>query len=219
MIFAHLLRYLAADALRVGRWVAPGVVFLIVTASGTAVGGTAVGGFGLTATALFPISVWATVALLNSEDPTQAMITTAALGDPFTLRLAKLTLAYVAGQGLTALAIVWPLVTSHPATPGDVLGGIVAHLLTSLAGVTAGSFLSRPILRAPAWALMLGIALFLAEILIPGFPPVRPIAEAFSDSPAVTVPRASVLTVVALETLPATAVLVAFGYWLSRRRA
>jgi hypothetical protein len=218
VIFGALMRYVASDALRAGRWVAPGVLFLIVTVSGTAVGGTAMGGYGLTATALFPVAVWLTVTILNSEDPIQALVTTAIVGSPLAVRLAKLTVSFLACQVLTAIGVVWPLLTGHPASAADVSAGTVGHLLSSLAGVALGSVLSRPVVRTPAWAVMIGIAAFLLEILVPGFPPVRPIAVAFSDAPDLSTSLTELLALVAVETIAGAAVLIGLGHSWARRR-
>jgi hypothetical protein len=218
VIFAALMRYLASDALRAGRWVGPGVLFLIVTVSGTAVGGSALGGYGLTATAVFPVAVWLTVIVLNSEDPVQAQITTAVVGSPLAVRSAKLAVSFLACQLLTGVGVGWPLLTGHPASAGEVLAGTVGHALTSLAGVAFGSLLGRPVVRTPGWAVLIGVAGFLVEVLVPGFPPVRPIAVAFSDASEVSTSLIRLLAVVALETVVGAAVLVGLGHvWAQRR--
>jgi hypothetical protein len=218
MIFAALVRYHASDALRSARWVAPGVLFVIITVSGTAVGGTALGGYGLTATALLPIAIWLSVAVLNTEDPVQEAITTATAGGSFLVRLAKLTVALLGCLVLTVFGVAWPLLTGHPATVGDVFAGAVAHLLSSLAGIAVGSLLSRPLLRTPAWAVLIGVAVFMIEILVPGFPPVRPIAVSFSDAPHVASSLVGILALVALETVVGATMLIGLGYVLARTR-
>jgi hypothetical protein len=212
-----LLRYLAADALRAGRWVAPLALFLILTASGTAVGETALGSYGFSAAALFPVSLWLTIAVLNSEDPVQTAIVTVTVGNAFVVRLAKLALAYLGAQILTVIAVLWPLLTGQPASAADVLAGVLANLLSSLAGVAFGSLAGRPLLRAPTWAVTLGLAVFLVEILVPGFPPVRPIAVTFARGPD---PSAvfGMLTLVAVQTVAGAAVLIGLGHWLAQRR-
>lgn len=212
-----LVRYVASDSVRAERWVAPCVLFLIITVSGTAAGGTALGGYGFTVTALFPVATWVAVTVLNSEDPIQTAITTASVGSSLLVRLAKMTVAFLACQVLSTFALVYPLVTGHPASAGDVAAGAVGHLLSSLAGVTVGSLISRPVLRTPAWAVITGIVAFLVEILVPGFPPVRPLAVAFSDSPSPTW-SASMLGLVAAETLAGSAVLIWLAHAISRRR-
>ena len=218
MKYLALVRYLAADTLRAGRWVAPLAAFLILTATGTAVGETALGSYGFTVTALLPVSMWLTIAVLNSEDPVQTAITTVAIGNAFVVRLAKLLVAYLGAQILTAVAVLWPLLTGQPASTADVLAGVLAHLLSSLAGVAFGSLAGRPLLRAPTWAVMIGITVFLIEILVPGFPPVRPIAVSFASHPKA--PEVfGLLAVVAVQTVIGAAVLVGLSHWLSQRRA
>lgn len=218
MRLVALVRYLAADALRAGRWVAPVVLFLAVTVTGTAVGESALGGYGLTATALLPVSMWLTIAVLNSEDPAQTAITTVAVGNALVVRLAKLLLAYLGGQILTAVAVLWPLLIGQPASAADVLAGVLAHLLSALAGVAFGSLAGRPLLQAPTWAVMIGIAVFLLEILVPGFPPVRPIAVSFAAGPDSS-EVFGMLAVVALQTVIGASILIGLGHWLAQRRA
>jgi hypothetical protein len=212
-----LMRYLADDALRAGRWVAPGVLFLAVTVSGTAVGESALGSYGFSVAALFPVSMWLTVAVLNSEDPAQTTITTVAVGNAFVLRLAKLLVAYLGGQVLIAVAVLWPLLMGQPAGPADVPAGILAHQLSGLAGVAFGSLIGRPLLSTPTWAVMIGIAVFLLELLVPGFPPVRPIAVSFATHPGPSV-MFGLLAGVAVQTVAGVAALVGLGHWLAQRR-
>lgn len=216
MIFLALLRYQAVEALRATRWVAPLVVFLIVTVSGTTAGGTALGGYGLTATALMPVALWLTVVVLNGEDPVQSAITSTTVGNPLTVRLGGLTVAYLGCQVLTAFAVVWPPVTGHPAGAGDIGAGVAGHLLTSLAGVAVGSVLARPVVRRPAWAVVLGVAVIVAEFVVPGSPPVGPIAAAFADTTGDT--PGGVLALAAAQTVIGTAVLIGVGHRLSRRQ-
>jgi len=68
-VAAALLRYLAADALRAERWVAPLTVYLVACAAGTAVGGTALGSYGLSASLLFPVAVWVGVGVGERRGP------------------------------------------------------------------------------------------------------------------------------------------------------
>ena len=219
MICWALIRYVAGDAVRAQRWVAPPVPFLVLTVTGTALGGTARGGYGFTITAIFPVAVWLTVAVLNSEDPIQMRITTATVGSLFRVRIAKLVVAYAGCQILAVIGVVWPLLTGHPASRSDVFAGVMGHGLSSLAAVAWGSLLGRPVLQAPAWAVVLGISAFLLEILVPGFPPVRPLAVSFSDASGVTPSGAGVLAQVAVETIVGAAVLTGLGHLLARRRS
>ena len=217
MIARALVRYVAGDAARAERWVAPVVLFMIVTVSGTAAGGAVLDGYGLTLTALFPISVWVAVTVLNSEDPVQTLITTVTVGSSFRVRAAKLLVALAACQVMTLFAVVWPLLTGHPAGPGEVCAGLLGHLLSSLAGVAVGSSLGRPVVRRPAGVVLIGLAAFLVEVLVPGFAPVRPLAVAFSGSDATGVPW-DVLAVVTLQTLAGAVAVILLAQRLARGR-
>ena len=94
-VAAALLRYLAADALRAERWVAPLTVYLVACAAGTAVGGTALGSYGLSASLLFPVAVWVGVGVgvgvgvANAEDPVRTAVTVVTVGSALAVRLGK----------------------------------------------------------------------------------------------------------------------------------
>jgi hypothetical protein len=213
-----LIRYLTADALRAERWVAPGVLFLLVTIARTPDGGNALGGYGLTAAVLLPIAIWMSITISNSEDPIQTAITVVTVGSALVVRIGKLALAYLTCVVLAAIGVVWPLLTGHPAGPADILAGVAGHLLTALAGVGFGSLLTRPVLRTPAWVVLIGLTFCVLEFLAPGLPPVRPVAILFAaDAPAPHELTRS-LSLIAIETLALTAVLVGAGHVLARRR-
>jgi hypothetical protein len=216
MIVGALLRYRGEQVLREARWVPPLVVFFVVTVTGSTLGGTALDGYGFTATALLPIAIWLTVAGLE-EDPARTAITATTVGRPLLVHLAGPGVAYLGAQVLTVFALGWPLLTGRAVGAGDVLAGVVAHLLTSLAGVAVGSLLGRPLLRSPAWRVLLGVSVVLVEVLVPGCPPVRPIAVAFSAAPAASDLAAGDLALVAVETVVGAGVLVGLGYRRSRR--
>jgi hypothetical protein len=214
-----LLRYLAADALRAQRWVAPLATYFVVCATGTTVGGNALGCYALSAAFLLPVAIWVTAAVVGSEDPVQTAITVVTAGGTLVVTLAKLAVALLVTVGLALVALVWPLVTGHPATAADVASGLGAHLTVAVAGVAVGAVLARPLVPRPAWAVVGGLAVCLVEIAVPHAPPVRPIAELLTDAPGTTAHLARELAVVAAQTAVLATVLVTAVHLLGRRRA
>ncbi len=213
-----LVRYLAADALRAERWVPPVVLFLVTTVAGTSVGGTALGCYGFSSTVLLPVALWLTVSVVNSQDPVQTAITTVTAGSALAVRIAELAVAYLVCLGLAAFAVLYPLLTSHPAGRPELLAGVAGHLLTALAGVAFGSVLTRPLLSTPAWVVLSGVAVVLAELLVPGLPPFHPVGVLFSEVAPSTGRLARSLVVAGIETAAGAVLLVGLGHALSRRR-
>jgi hypothetical protein len=213
-----LIRYLARGVLRGQRWLAPVLVFLLVVVPGTAVGGTALSCYGFTAAVLLPVTLWLTVAVANDEDPVQTSITVVTVGSSLAVRLAKLVVAGLIAAVLGVFAVVWPLITAHPADTADVLAGLAGQLLCLLAGVALGAVLVRPLVRRPAWVVLGGTALCLVEILVPGFPPVRPVATLLSADPGTRSALWSGLGLAGIETLGLVAVLIGAGHWLALQR-
>lgn len=213
-----LLRYLAADALRAERWVAPLTVYLVACAAGTAVGGTALGSYGLSASLLFPVALWVGVGVSNAEDRVQTAVTVVTVGSALAVRLGKVAVAFAVCLGLVPVALLWPVVTGHAVTAADLAAGAAAHVTVAAAGTAAGAALSRPLVTRPAWVVIGGVGACLLEILVPGVPPVRPIALLLTDDASVTADLARRLAVVAAETAALATVVVGAGHAAARTR-
>jgi hypothetical protein len=216
--FAALVRYLADDALRGGRWIAPFVAYLAGVAVGTANGGTTIGCYGLTAALLFPVALWTAVVVSEAEDPVRAAITVVTAGGVLVVRLARLAVAYAACAGLTVVALVWPPLTGHATTADVVAAGAAAHLVVAAGGVAAGAALARPLVPRPGWAVLGGLAVSVVEIGVPFVPPVRPVAELLADDARVTTGLAGGLALTAAATAVLAAAVLAATQPLLRRR-
>jgi hypothetical protein len=181
-----LIRYLAADAGRSQRWAAPMLCFVILVAVLDAGGGSALSCYGSTSAAMLAVSLWLTIVIAGSEDPIQTAITVATVGSATRVRLAKLATAYLACVPLLALGVLWPLVVGgHSASGTAVAAGLAAHLVTALTGVGFGALLSRPVLVHTAWAVVSGVAVCVAELAVPDFPPARQLLSLLgADHPA-----------------------------------
>lgn len=212
-----LLRYLLADALRAQRWVAPAVTFLAAVAVIDVGGGSALSCYGATSAALMAVGLWSTIAILSSEDPIQTAITVAIVGSPLRVLLAKLLTAYIACLPLALLGVLWPLVVGgHSADAAAVGAGLAAHLVTALTGVGFGALLSRPVLRHTAWAVLIGIMVCIAELVIPDFPPARQLLEVLgADHPH---GLGLSLTLIAAQAIALAAIAIAGAQRIARSR-
>jgi hypothetical protein len=211
-----LVRYLGADVVRSQRWVAPLLAFLGGVAIFNVAGGPLRTTYADTATLLLAVSMWLTVVVVNSEDATQAAITTVTVGGGTRLRFGKLVTAWLGCGVLTAVALLWPLVAhsyTGRATAADVGAGAVAHLLVAAFGVAVGSFGMRAVLPRAGWTVLFATAAGLADVLLPHAPPARRILELFDRGS-----RAAGLAVVAAATVVLVAALVATSLTVAHRR-
>jgi hypothetical protein len=111
------------------------------------------------------------------------------------------------------------VITGHPAGPAVAAAGLAAHLLASAAGLAFGSVLSRPVLDRRAWAVVAGTACCLAEVLVPGAPPVGQLVHAFTLSASGRSGLGGPLVVATAGTLALTVAGTAGGYVIARGRA
>lgn len=215
-----LVRYTAADALRAQRWVAPTLVFLAAVALFNSDAGALLTTYADTTACLLPVAAWLTVAVVDGEDPVQTAIVTATVGSDILVRLVKLLTAYLACIPLIAVATAWPLVAGDyrdPLRPGQIAAGVAAHLIVALAGVAFGSVATKAVTRRTGWAVLLGVALCLADVTAWRDTPLRQILTAFDrDHPA---HLAGSLATAAVETLAIAATFVGVAATIARRRS
>ena len=215
-----LVRYLAADALRSQRWVAPLLVFLAGVAIFNMGAGPVLTTYADTATLLLPVGVWLTVVVANSEDPQQAGITAVTVGGLGRARVGKLLTA-LCGCGLLAMvALAWPFVAhsfSGQATVGDVAAGAAAHLCVAVFAVAVGSYGARAVLARAGLRVLWAALWCLGDVAVPHAPPTRRILEIFDHTRGTAL--VGPLTVVAAATAVLSAGLVAASSAVAARRA
>lgn len=165
-------RYGLADFVASQRYLAPALTYLlIVVVYDTSGGGGLLGTYALTAGVLFPIGAWMTVAVMRTEDPTQRLVTLATVGSVTRVRLGKLLAALVATLGLAGVAVFLPVAIPHQGlTAGNVLAGIVAHILTALLGLALGGLCSPPVVRRTGYGL-LAITMVVVALTATKIPP------------------------------------------------
>jgi hypothetical protein len=209
-----LVRYLVADALHGQRGIAPVLSFLVATAVLDVMGGPVLPNYGATAVVLLPVALWLTVLIGGSEDAVQAAITTVTAGGAGRVLLARLLCAYLLTWPLTLVALAWPVILGNPVTATTLLYGLVAHLVTALAGVGIGALISAPVIRRPAWSVLLGVAVTLGELVVPYCPPGRQLMTLFGHNGSGV---AVGLLLIAVETVLLAAAATAAAYQLGQR--
>jgi hypothetical protein len=211
------LRYSCRDTLRGQRWVAPLVSFAAIDAIASAQTGSLLPTFATTATALLFVGTWLTVVVLNNEDPIQQTITESCVGSRSKLRVAKLVLAFLATATLGILGMIGPVLgSSSKVISRELVAGLCAQLITSIAAVTLGALCSRPLVRRLAWSVLLAISICLATVIIPGAPPTRQLLVLFNMTGSFALTGPLLLT--GVETLALGGIGVAISLRLSLSR-
>jgi hypothetical protein len=177
-------RYALADYLRSQRFLPPLVTYLGFLAIFHATQGTVVPGYGAAAAALLPISVWLTLSLHNTEDPIQATVTVVNAGSHRRALFGKTYAALAGVLVLTAVALIWPaLSTAHPPAPIDLAVGICAHLTCGLTGIALGTCCIRPLIKRQGYAFAAAAALSLIALVSRWLTPVNETIRLLSAAP------------------------------------
>ncbi|MET8957314.1 hypothetical protein ACWEQN_34845 [Streptomyces sp. NPDC004129] len=212
-----IARYVLADYLRSQRYLPQLVSYLGFLAIFYAFPGTVLPGYGASAAALLPVSVWLTLSLHNTEDPLQAAVTIANAGSRRRVMIGKTCAALAGVIALSAIAVIWPMVSSGRLhTPADLTVGLVAHLTCGITGIALGTCCTRPIIKrqgyAFATALLLGLIALVSRLLSPANQTIRLLSGA---SPRPSLAGLLLLTGWALIML---VVLTSVASWLAQRR-
>ena len=193
---------------------APLVSFAAVDAVASAQTGPLLPAFAATATALLFVGAWLTVAVVNDEDPIQQTITESCVGSRSKVRATKLLLAFLATTALGILGMVGPVLSSGSRViPRELVAGLCAQLITSIAAVALGTLCSRPLVRRLAWSVLFALLICLATVIIPSAPPTRQLLVLFNKTGSFALAGPLLLT--GVETLVLSGVGVALSLRLS----
>jgi len=205
-----LTRYVASDVARSQRWLPPLVSYLVICLVNLSLDGSAAGNalptFASAGAALLPVAIWLTVIVGNCEDPVQVAITVATVGSEARVRLTKLMVAYGGCGAMTVISMTIAWATAQGATLADVVAGLATHLIAAAIGVAVGAWCMRPVLDRRAWAVLIGVFVSLAEVLVPHFPPDRQLLVLLGAARPVHL--AGSLALIALESLVITSLLI-----------
>ncbi|WP_129839966.1 hypothetical protein [Streptomyces sp. RFCAC02] len=211
-------RYALADYLRSQRFVPPLVAYLGCLAVLHAGGGDALAGYGMSAAALVPVTVWLTLTLHNAEDPVQTAVTVVNAGGRYRVVAGRTGAVLVCALALTAASLAAPVLAERHLPPAaDLACGLLAHLTCAFVAAGLGACCARPVIRRQGYAfttaLLLSLVVLVARPVTPANQTIRLIAGAPPRPPAVDL---LLLTGGAAVMLAA---LVALASWLSARRA
>lgn len=178
-----LVAYLWRIALTSQRWTAPLIFYLGAVGVLSATTGELLPSYAGVAVALFFVSIWWTVLALNAEEAEQVPVTVTSAGSFARVRLAKLTVAYLGSVLLGLVGLAGPALASPSgATAAQIGAGAGAFLITALAGTAIGGFCARPVVQRTAWAVLLGVLLGMADVLVPYGPPSRQVLVLLNGS-------------------------------------
>lgn len=161
---------------------------------------------------------WLTAAVVNAENPDQRAMTVVAAGGSRRVLVANVLAAVLACLVLTAVGVVYPVLTGdHVVTGAGIATGVVAQLVCGGTGIAAGLLCSRLVIRRAGYAVLVGLGLIGVLVLVPGIPPVGQVMRLLSSDRApdrMLAPLAGYAAVAVALILASTAVT----YTLTRRR-
>jgi len=82
-----IVRYVAADAMRSQRWVAPVLLFAAAVLIFNTDAGPLLSTYADTAACLLPVAAWLTVVIVNAEDPVLTDVSIVTVGSDVRFRL------------------------------------------------------------------------------------------------------------------------------------
>jgi hypothetical protein len=177
-----LARYVAACCMNAQRWLAPGLIFLVVVAATNAAGEASAPNLSVDAVCLFPIAAWLTVATLNDEDASQLEISLAVAGGKVRLVGTKLAVAAGVAAALAAVSLIVTFVGDPGSlSAASLAAGALADALTIAGGVALGALCARPVISRTGTAVILIALVTLADALVPYAPPERLALDALSS--------------------------------------
>lgn len=167
-----LLRYQAVLLLRSHRWLPPLLLYAFLLVIGVRPGEPVLGGLGLAAGVLLPVSAWLVRVCVTHEPPAARDCAAAAAG-PWRVHLASVLTALLASTALSAAGTVYVTLSGAPHGAGRLPAagsGFLTALICALLGTAVGALCNRPLLRSAAWAVP-GTVLAVLLVLIPGGSP------------------------------------------------
>ena len=163
-----------ARLLTVSQWfAAPALLFLIILGIFYAKpAGPLLPAAAFTAVLLVPVMIWVSVQAQLADGRLMARAFAAHVGGTARAHLAACLAAAPFAVGATVIAVGWSALSQpHPPHyPGLLLDMITLHLAAAVFGVSAGTLLVPPLVDRAGWRICLGVALFLALLLIPVSP-------------------------------------------------
>ncbi|MEV8638650.1 hypothetical protein AB0395_44035 [Streptosporangium sp. NPDC051023] len=163
-----LVRFKLASYTRSHRLLQPVIALFAMLAIFYSSPGPALESYSDSAALLIVVFAWAARGLLDTEPPTQRLISMTAAGRPSREVGAGLLAALVVNLGIAAVAIVAPLIIRFSVlpSPGDLARGAGLHLLGLAVGTALGALASTPLLPSPATSLIVLFGGYMAMLLL-----------------------------------------------------
>jgi hypothetical protein len=164
------------------------------------------------ALAAYPVAAWLALVVANVEDPVQRTVTVAAAGGRGRVTVGTLLVALAGDLLMTAIAVLWPNVsTPYDYVSGVLAQGVLAHLACATAGTAVGLVCARPVIRRIGWSFCLAAVVVTVTAVQPWLPPVGTAVHALTSGRALPVGSA-------VGGLVAAGVAAAVAWWVDRRR-
>jgi hypothetical protein len=179
-----LIRYNLATVVHGQRYVAPllffGIVLSVFTVNDA---GLLINTYVVAASTLLVSMCWLTVTILNHEDPVRRSVQSVTAGGSGRVLVAEVVLALLAGVVLTAVGLIFPILSgSHRWGGADLAAGLLAQLTCVFTGAAIGVVCSRLVVPRTGYSLLLALLVVIAVPLTPGLPPVNPALKLLSGS-------------------------------------
>ncbi|MEV7775331.1 ABC transporter [Kitasatospora sp. NPDC086791] len=172
-------RYHLELLLRSHAWLPPFLAYVLLLVIGVTVGDPLLGGLGLGAGALLPVSAWFVRGVLAAE-PSASRACLVAVAGPVRVHLGALLAALtvplvlavgqVVALGWTSGPVADPGAAGRPETWAALLAGLLASVVCALLGVLAGALADRPVLTRGPYGIPVALTLSALLLVVPVSP-------------------------------------------------
>ncbi|MEV8532099.1 ABC transporter [Streptomyces sp. NPDC051211] len=187
---APLLRYQGALLLRSQRWLAPLLLYAAVLVVGFRPGDRVLDSLGYAAAPLVPVTAWLVRVCVTVEPDAARDCAAAAAGGPARLHAAALLTAVDCAVPAGLAAVLGVLLLGDPGRTNllaAALAGVSAVLVCVLTGAAVGALCSRPLLRAPGYAIPAAVLGSLLALVADGSPAQAAVSALVGGAPSGTV--------------------------------
>ncbi|TVT60556.1 hypothetical protein FNH05_04070 [Amycolatopsis rhizosphaerae] len=210
-----MIRYQLALLGHSQRYLPPVLAFLLVMGVlYTDRGAPQIPQYAVSCGALTVIACWLAIALVDTEDPVQRLITLTHAG-PVRLVGGVAASVLICCAGLTVVSLVWSAIVFRGFAPAALGVGALAHLTAALTGISVGLSCSRLIVPRIGYTVLVALAALMAVFLLRWLPLINPMLRAMSGTGPVL---GTVLTGLACSLITAI-IAVTVVTALLRRRA
>ncbi|WAL65564.1 hypothetical protein ORV05_32565 [Amycolatopsis cynarae] len=177
-----MIRYQLALLGHSQRYLPPVLAFLLVMGVlYTDRGAPQIPQYAVSCGALTVIACWLAIALVDTEDPVQRLITLTHAG-PVRLVGGAAASVLICCGGLAAVSLVWSAIAFGGFAPAALGIGALAHLAAALTGITVGLSCSRLLVPRIGYTVLVALAALMAVFLLHWLPLINPMLRAMSNT-------------------------------------